>query len=113
MPYPTAFPMLEGKYLVSVLTGGTKPVLKDLHAAIYEVWGYAAGQFFGNETPVWGENLVSDLDYNACKTLLAEEVNGACHQFAIPGVVAAAGVDWKKWIDLFLRILPLILKESP
>lgn len=108
MAYPTQFPLTEVKTLMSVLSKESKPSFKELHYAFYEVWGYAAGQYFEATTvPVF-----TALPEGDASEELLEQLKFAYHQYAIPGVVAAAGVNWGMWLKLLLKVLPLVLAEA-
>ena len=113
MPYPTTFPLAEAKLILGRLTGSNTAAVKDLAAAEYEVQGYVFGQVFGNPNPpVWGGVVVSTLSDDEAKSALVNELDDAILAEEQPGVVRVGAVNWKKWLALLVRLLPLLLLDE-
>ena len=107
-PYPTSFPLDAAKLLLSRLTGTVVPVNELAHAG-WDLQGFVQGQVFG-PGQVWEHvNFTSHLTYEECKAELTEELKMCCHQFDIPGVTQALGINWVKWRQLLAKVLTLLI----
>lgn len=113
VPYPTVFPLDSVRLLLGRLTGTNTAALKELVNAAYEVAGYALGQIFGGPLVV-GASSLPDLPTadDAVKSLCTAEFTAAVAVYSDPAVVTSLNIDWKKWLGLVLKLLPLLLAEN-
>lgn len=109
--YPSNFPLDSAKLLLGRLTGSNTAALKELAAAEWELQGYVFGQVFGQGPVVWA---VAPLPEGCdCKAELIAELQACCAAMDAPGVTAVGAVNWQKWLQLLLKVLPLILADAP
>lgn len=113
-PYPPAFPLDSAKLILGRLTGSNTAALKELTYAEWELQGYVFSQVFGGGPVVWAVGTGPELTDTTwdCKAEFIAELQTYCAVMEQPGVSGAGAVNWTRWLQLILKLLPLILAEE-
>lgn len=98
LPFPVEFPTDSVRLVLSYLSGN-KPTVAELHNALWNVWGYAAGQFHG-DPQVKGDCPLCELTDEQFK----EALESLCYRSAGPQLVGDH-FDWRSLLQKLQKLL--------
>lgn len=104
----SVFPLDSVKLIWDHITGTKKSPIGDVAKAACDVLCYATHMVFEDGPKVWADAP----PLGDCKEDLANEFAYVVPLYEMPGVSAAGGVNWLRWVNLLIKFLPLILAEE-